>query len=187
MFEHERGRNCYQLAVALLTSEGLPCPPLHHKFIVKLQQIPHSALFTTDPSLPDPYHFQFYLNQLLTGQCPRMVVFGVSGHGFSSRAMHYYMIDQHIAVLFQDGLPETPEGWQEKQIVDYDLTSQLYIACQDSVATNHLAADEKLVICRSFFQPGHWGIIKQSGEKVKWEMAANPLEAAADWLTGKQV
>ena len=187
MFEHDPARNCYQSACALLISEGLPCPPVHHKFTGKLQQTRYSALFTTEPSLPDPYHFQFYLNHLLSGQCPSMVVFGVSGHGFASRAMHYYLIDKHIAVLFQDGLPEAPEGWVEKQAVDYDLASQLYIACQDAVQAKQLAADEKLVICRSFFLPGQWGIIKQSGEKVKWETATNPLEAAIEWLTGNKV
>ena len=103
---------------------------------------------------------------------------------FYSKAMHYYMVDDHIAVLLQDGLPDEAEEWRSRRQQDYDFVAQLSIACQDAVQNKQLAADEKLVICRSFYQPGQWGIIKQSGKKVSWQTDSNPLQASADWLTG---
>lgn len=185
MYEHDPARTCYQSACELLMAEGLPCPPVPRKFLRKLQQTRYTALFTSSPAFPDPYHFLFYLNQLLTGQCQPMVAFGVSGHGFSSRAMHLYLVDDHIAVLLQDGLPQEPGGWSARQQQDYDLVSQLSIACQDAVQSQKLAADEKLVICRSFFQPGQWGVIKNTGEKIHWHNSSQPLQSGIDWLVGK--
>lgn len=185
MHEHDPARTSYQSACDLLMNEGLPCPPVPHKFLQKLQQTRYSALFTSNPVFPDPYHFLFYLNQLLTGQCQQMVAFGVSGHGFSSRAMHFYLVDDHIAVLLQDGLPAEPGDWTARQQQDYDLVSQLSIACQDAVQRQQLGVDEKLVICRSFFQAGQWGVVRESGEKIQWHDSNNPLLSGTDWLVGR--
>ena len=182
MYEHNPALTSYQSACELLASEGLPCPPVPRKFTRNLRQTRYSALFTTNPSLPDPYHFLFYFNQVLAGKSLPMVAFGVSGHGVYSRAMHYYLIDEHIAVLLQDGLPDEAGGWRIRQEQDYDAVSQLFIACQDAVQSHKLAGNKKLVICRSFFVPGQWGVIRQTAEKELWHYADNPLLAGIDWL-----
>ena len=182
MFEHHQALTSYQSACELLMSEGLPCPPIPKKFTNMIRQTRHSAIFSSAPSLPDPYHFLFYLNRLLSGENQPLAVFGCSGHGLSSKAMHYYLIDEHIAVLLQDGLPNDPGNWRVEQEQDYDAVSQICIACQDAVLSQKLKVDEKLVICRSFFEPNQWGVIKKSGDKVIWHLTDNPIQASVNWL-----
>ena len=182
MYEHDPARTTYQDACDLLLSQRLPCPPIPKRFISRLQQTRYSALFTTEPTMPDPYHFQFYLNQVLTGRYQTMAVFGVSGHGISSKAMHNYLIEDHLVVLLQDGLPDQPEGWQENLMEEYGVISQLSIACQDAVQNQKLKEDETLVICRSFFDFPQWGVINRSGDRIIWKTVENPIQSAIDWL-----
>lgn len=183
MYEHYPARINYQAACQLLMSEGLPCPLIPYKLTEQLQQTRYSAMFTTEPTLPDPYHFLFYLNRLLNGEVEAMAAFGVSGHGFYSKAMHYYLVDDHIAVFLQDGLPEQQGTWTSERQQDYETISILTIACQDAVQNQTLSPNEKLVICRSFYQPPQWGVINESGEKRLWETVENPLQSALNWLS----
>ena len=169
----------------MLLEDGFPCPPVPHQFTNQLQQVRYSALFTSAPSLPDPYHFLFYMNQVLSGNCPDMVTFGLSGHGASSHAMHYYLIENNVAILLQDALPTEPGDWTSNTQQDYQAISEIVIASQDAVEKNLIASDDKLVICRSFYQPPQWGIVNSQGEKIHWNQTNDPIEDCMKWLAEK--
>ncbi|OED45601.1 hypothetical protein ACH42_04955 [Endozoicomonas sp. (ex Bugula neritina AB1)] len=184
MFKDNDQLISYIAANQHLLSEGFPCPPVPHHHAQKLHSCGHHSYFTTEPSLPALYHHNYYFQSLLSGTATELSAFGVSGHGFNTSAMHFYLVDGPLAVLLQDPIPLEPDHWCEKLQEEYQAISVLAIICEDALHQGVIKEGEKLVICRSLTQTPQWGILTSSGSKQQWHNHSDPLQEALSWLSG---
>jgi hypothetical protein len=88
-------------ARALFAAEDLPFPPLPASLANALQEMAPN-LFSTRELEASPYTLRFYSFEIQTKPAiPNYAVVGFDGHGINSWAVHYYLVEDALALFVQ--------------------------------------------------------------------------------------
>ena len=88
-------------ARALFSTEGLPFPPLPAELASALREA-RPNVFATRPVEIPPYTLAAYSLEVQTEpEVPSYALIGFDGHGINSWAVHYYLVDDALALFIQ--------------------------------------------------------------------------------------
>ena len=88
-------------AKTVLSQEGIVLPPFQKKHVGNLKAVAPTVFSTLEDAAPSPYDYLLWLESALAGNLEAGLTFGFAGHGFSSTAFHYYLVDHRFALLLQ--------------------------------------------------------------------------------------
>ncbi|WP_257295164.1 hypothetical protein [Endozoicomonas sp. YOMI1] len=94
---------------------GVPFPPVPKALTEQLMPLSECAFGSCLTDIP-LYNLEAHLDQLLKQWPSDYVMYGLSGHGFNSRALHYYLVTDQCALFIQRSMPVlTPSLFQPGQ------------------------------------------------------------------------
>ncbi|WP_257263269.1 hypothetical protein [Endozoicomonas sp. ONNA2] len=98
-----------------LEALGVPFPPLPKALTEQLVPLSEYAFGSCLTKIP-LYNLEAHLDQLLNQWPSDYVMYGSSGHGFNSRALHYYLVTDRCALFIQRSMPVlSPASFQPGQ------------------------------------------------------------------------
>ncbi|WP_163371524.1 hypothetical protein [Endozoicomonas acroporae] len=87
-----------------LAALGVPFPPVPKALSEHLMPLSDYAFGSCLTEIP-LYYLEAHLEPLLNQWPSDYVMYGLSGHGFNSRAVHYYLVTDRCALFIQRSLP----------------------------------------------------------------------------------
>jgi hypothetical protein len=86
---------------SLFAADDLPFPPLPPEATAALREVAPNVFATRQLEAP-PYTLEAYRHEVLTSPTmPNYAVVGFDGHGINSWAVHYYLVDDALALFIQ--------------------------------------------------------------------------------------
>ena len=119
------------------------------------------------------YDLPHYLGELETGG--DYVLFGFSGYGFASHALHYYTVSEHLALFFQLSFANVfdDQESQRDRINGVLLSAKLFYEEIDKAL---IPKGKRLLVVVSDFHPSGWGWLEE-GKMEEEHLGAQFLDA----------
>lgn len=131
------------------------------------------------------YDVNYFIAELLTGDVNNYVLFGFGGHGISSRAMHYYAVNEHLAVFYQldfGNVFRDEEASADRVLGMFYTIPLIFNEIEKSSSAGLIPEGQRLLIVQSDFYGSGWGWIEGRQEKINekaWHAYENVLFALA--------
>jgi hypothetical protein len=165
-------------AAALLGAEGLTLPPIP----VALRSSFRARgkwCFSTRALPSRPYDHAYYLEEARTGAAPDYVLVAHDGHGVNSYAMHYYLVQESVALFLQIGWGGIyMDRASSTALVNqsFELAGKLLGAFPEGFRRGKLAAEDRLMVFVSQFRGSFWSVIRPGSPLPEPEEARDPCE-----------
>lgn len=118
-----------------------------------IKVVEKDALFATSAPKRSPYDIRAFVQEALTNPTSNFVLIGDGGHGVVSRAFHYYVANDHLAVFVQ-----LKEGTDPSVIeTTLDCVKDLF----DQLKDKHLPPGKRMIVELSDFDG-------EDGERWTW-------------------
>jgi hypothetical protein len=159
----------------------MPFVPTNEQPKIKKLQ---SGLFSSRNGITEVYDANVYIKEVLSEKVANYVLFGFAGHGVNSRAIHYYAVNEHLAIFIQLGYGNINEDTKAvHDRIDGLLHSiQFFFMSMDEAAKADLINEGKrLLVVESDFAGSGWGWIEGTPGEIKqatWHSDGNTIVAA---------
>lgn len=154
---------------AMLDEQGLPMPEIPKALLENLKQSSDFIFSTRDNKTPSPYDLMYFVNELQNKEIKDYIVVGIAGHGTSSWALHFYLVEGSIAFFLQsrwgDAIYDS-ETTRDKIIGGFEVMKFFYSVINEAKKSGKLAKDKQLVIIESDFLGRKWAW-RTKGSKIK--------------------
>lgn len=150
-------------ARAVFEAEGLPMPPLSADETARLRS-DGEFLFATRAIETPPYTLDIYLDEALAGAAPvPYTLFGFDGGGLASSALHYFLVEDGLAVFIQIGWGgaytdvDDARGMIERA---FAWVGGLRGRIREARAAGAMPKDWRLVAVVTEFDLSRWGFVR---------------------------
>ncbi|WP_419834631.1 hypothetical protein [Endozoicomonas atrinae] len=151
---------------------GIPFPPVPKNLSDHLIPLSEIALGSCPTDIP-LYNLEAHLDQLLTRWPSDYVMYGLSGHGFNSRALHYYLVTEQCALFIQRSIPVLSPSSFQPELFSQLMQQTIELSCHPALDSSH----SQLIVVDSDILYGRIGRY-QSGQ-LNWDHeVANAIEHA---------
>ena len=151
---------------------GIPFPPIPKtlsEYLMPLSEVAFGSCQTNAPL----YNLETHLDHLLNQWPSDYVMYGLSGHGFNSRALHYYLVTDQCALFIQRSLPVLPPSSFQPAQFSQLMQQSIELSCHPALDSSH----SQLIVVDSDILYGRIGRY-QSGQ-LNWDHeVANAIEHA---------
>ncbi len=96
----ELNNSAVEEAKTLFTEEGLSFPYIPEEMIASVQKL-KPWIFGTRLDAPSPYQIAKFVQEIETKSVENYLIFGHAGYGTNSWAMHYYLVENSLALFIQ--------------------------------------------------------------------------------------
>lgn len=125
-----------------------PLPPNTH-----IEEVQKDVLFGTDSHKPSPRSITTFVAEALANKTDDYVLIGTAGHGTVSKAFHYYVVTDHLALFIQ--LHENTEPKKIKGALT--CVNYFFQHMQRIQESGHpLPAGKRMVVEYSDFDENRW-------------------------------
>ncbi|MBV9358982.1 MAG: hypothetical protein JO023_26030 [Chloroflexi bacterium] len=172
----ETGPGAVEAMGAQFRAEGLPPPPVPDRFVPSFRR-QGEWRFGTRTGVPDLYTLAWFLDELRAGEAPEYVLIGHDGHGVNSWAMHFYLVQQPLAIFLQLAWG----GVYMDNVEAGERVAQRFAEADRLVeaASKGLSTETSLLVVESDLQQSGW---RRFGEA--WQPSADPLADCLSHLDG---
>jgi hypothetical protein len=168
-------------ARAFLEGEGLPFPPMPAPMAAKLSEI-HPHVFATRAFEDTPYDIEVFENAAFgTEPIDDYALVGVDGHGFNSWALHYFLVENGLALFLQlpwGGAFGDPEKARANIVAAFDWAGAFQDRVHKARAAGQIPAGWRLVVVVSRYAEPGFGWVSPNGEgDSQWTATQDVWEA----------
>lgn len=165
--ENQKFPEAFAQAEQYFENEKINFPYISNEDKRKLTVI-SKEVFGTLSQPPAPlYDIELYVKGALTH--PRdFILFGVDGHGFESRGMHYYAVKKHVAIFIQINMGALLDQESVHQRINgiFHGVSLIFDSLQEADQKNLLPEGKRLLIIDSDFYGSGWEWITGNPGKI---------------------
>lgn len=157
-----------------------PFIPESYKQKLKLLQ---PDVFGTREINTSIYDIHNFISEIFSSSIEDYVLFGFGGHGFCSRAIHYYFVNKNLACFYQLGLDSIYHDEEAaKDHIDGLFSSIPLLINKTSKANefNLIPYGRRLLFVHSDFYSGGWCWIEKGQERIdenNWHANENFIQA----------
>jgi hypothetical protein len=182
MSESQNNDAVVERARALFAAQRLPFPSLPESLSARLRQR-GEFVFTTIDHRYGPYAIYHYAEPLRSGgDSDDYAVIGFDGHGISSHAVHYYLVEGRLALFIQrpwGGVYMDPETFRPIIEQAFKLAGQV----REEMALVHrmglVLPGRRLIAVLSMSESYcGWGWLPDGHESIVWHETEQALEGA---------
>ena len=130
-----------------------------------VQEVEKDALYATYDPERSPYDIKAFVQEALSKPTHNFVLIGNAGHGVVSRAFHYYVETDNLAVFVQ-----LKEGQDSSRRIEATLgcVQDLF----EMMKEKHLPPGKRMVVeISDFEQVERWTWVEPGNKKIEWHDA----------------
>ncbi|MBO9479923.1 hypothetical protein [Salinisphaera sp. G21_0] len=149
-----------------LEAPGVPFPPVPKalsEYLMPLSDYAFGSCLTEIPL----YHLEAHLEQLLKQWPSDYVMYGLSGHGFNSRAVHYYLVTDRCALFVQRSMPVLSSSALQPGQLTHLMQQTIELSCHPALDS----CEDQLVVVDSDILYGRIG--KFQNGQLNWQHEAD--------------
>jgi hypothetical protein len=145
----------------LYAGAGLPFPPIPAELASQVQNVANWIYGTRDDRL-FLYEIDAFVDEAVAGEVANYVLFGHSGHGVNSYAIHFYLVRGPLALFVQVGwggaymTSEDNEQAAQRLARILTDTKELIAAAESAAQQGKLATGERFIVVLSSFYGSQW-------------------------------
>lgn len=129
------------------------------------------GVFGTEEVDSSLYDLPKYLKSALSEKVHNFVVFGFAGHGIGSHAMHYYAVNDHLALFFQKGFGNVGRDPDDERFnVNglFESAKHFFKYMNEAVEADKIPEGKRLFVVISDFYPegSGWGWVQGTPGEV---------------------
>jgi len=185
----------FQQIEKYFTGMNLPVPFIPDEMSENILQISDS-IYGSYQETRDLYDIDLFVKDVMTKPVSDYLLFGISGYGFNSYALHYYLVRDSLALFLQLGWGGTFEDRDSERdnIVNTFKMAETLIK---SVELSQQQEDnpilgKRLIVEDSSFYGAKWMILdelitseNQSDVTIKWEQSFDSVRSALSIFKSK--
>jgi hypothetical protein len=181
-------------ARSLFAAEELPFPPVPAELASALREV-RSNVYSTRPVKIPPYTLGAYSFEVQEERVPSYALIGFDGHGVNSWAVHYYLVDDALALFIQlpwGGAYVEPDEARRAIGVAFSWAEKLQAETRRARREGLIPQGWRLLVVGSRFEEPGWAWVPSpppGPDAIAWrearDLRADVDGALADLFAGR--